>query len=61
MTQSHNPTIYSLVPRVAPHLEVVGPDGVEERGPAVARVPEAVEEDHRGRLLDPRLEDHWLE
>ena len=42
------------------HLDVVRPDCVEERGPAVARVTETVEEDHRGRLLDPRLEDHRL-
>ena len=28
------------------HLDVVRSDGVEERGPAVARVPEAVKEDH---------------
>ena len=43
------------------HLDVVRPDCVEEGGPAVASVTEPVEEDHRGRLLDPRLEDHRLE
>ena len=43
------------------HLDVVRSDGVEERGPAVARVPEAVKEDHGGRLLNPRLEDHRLQ
>ena len=29
-------------------LEMIWPDGVENAGPAVAGIPEAVQEDHRG-------------
>ena len=34
------------------HLEVVGPDSVEYARPAVPRVSQTVQEDHRGRLAN---------
>ena len=42
-------------------LEMVRSDGVEQAGPAVPGVAQPVQEDHGGRLLDPRLEDHRLQ
>ena len=37
---------------------MVRSDGVEDAGPAVARVPEAVKEDHGGGLFDARPKDY---
>ena len=37
---------------------MVWPDSVEYAGPAVAGVPEAVEEHHGGGLLDARAQNH---
>ena len=37
---------------------MVRSNGVEDAGPAVARVPEAVKEDHGGGLFDARPKDY---
>ena len=42
-------------------LQMVGSDGVQQAGPAVPGVAQPVQEDHRGRLLDPGLQNHRLE
>ena len=42
-------------------LEMVRSDGVEQAGPAVPGVAQAVQEDHGGRLLDPGLQYHRLQ
>ena len=47
--------------RGADHLQVVRPDGVEQTGPPVPGVAQAVQEDHGGRLLDPGLQYHRLQ
>lgn len=40
------------------HLEVIRPDGVEHAGPPMTSITQTMQEDHRGRLLDSRLQHH---